>query len=473
LNKKNYICNKTKKLSAIIKNITYTLSLLLCLASCKTKKEEPLIIPAPTTLEQIDQRGVLNVCSYYNTTDYYVYKGIPKGFHYELVKDFANYLGVKLNIEINPNIEESIRKLNEGKYDLIAMSLAVTDAREKQVRFIHPLFNTCRVLVQHKSDSIVQDIRALRGKEIFIQEGTSNTHLLRQLSDSLQLDLKITELENRTYEDILLKVENGELPFTVIDKNVAQIAAQYMKHIDYSLQLAPDSPVAWAVAGNAALLNEEINAWLDSIQKSEKFNVLYNRYYKSSYITSLHNSKYYKLKHGVISAFDPIIKKEAKKINWDWRLLAAVIYQESGFDPEATSPLGAVGLMQVLPETSVRLGFKDYQDPQDNIKVGAYYLKYLETIFSKYELDTLEQIKFTLAAYNAGPGHVFDAMKLAESYGKNPKVWDNNVDNFLLHKSELYRDSVVRFGYCDGRQTFKFVNNIIENYTHYKNTIPE
>lgn len=458
----------------IIRNITYTLSLLLCLASCKTKEEDPLIIPEPTTLEQIDQRGVLNVCSYYNTTDYYVYKGIPKGFHYELVKDFADYLGVKLNIEVNSNIEESIQKLNEGKYDLIAMSLAITDTRKEQVRFVHPLFSTSRVLVQYKSDSIIQTAQDLRGKEIFIQEGTSNTKFLQQLNDSLQLNLKITELEDVTYEDILLKVENGELPFTVIDKNVAQIAAQYMKHIDYSLQLSADGPVSWAVAGKAVLLNEEINDWLAPIKKSEKFNVLYNRYFKSSYITSLRNSKYYKLKNGVISSFDPIIKEEAKKIDWDWRLLAAVIYQESGFDPEATSHLGAIGLMQVMPETSIQLGFENYQAPQDNIKVGAYYLKYLEKMFSKLDLDTLEQTKFTLAAYNAGPGHVFDAMRLAESYGKNPKIWDNNVDYFLLHKSqpELYRDSVVRFGYCDGRQTFRFVNNIIENYTHYKNTIP-
>ena len=107
----------------IIRVVTYTLSLLFCFVSCKTKQEEPLIIPEPGRLEQIDQRGVLNVCSYYNTTDYYVYKGIPKGFHYELVKDFADYLGVKLNIEVNTNIDESIQKLNEGTYDLIAMRL--------------------------------------------------------------------------------------------------------------------------------------------------------------------------------------------------------------------------------------------------------------------------------------------------------------------------------------------------------------
>ena len=458
----------------IIKTITYTLLFLSCFASCKTKQEElPLVIPEPGTLEKIEQRGVLNVCSYYNTTDYYVYKGIPKGFHYELVKDFADYLGVKLNIEINTNIDESIQKLNEGQYDLIAMSLSVTDSRKEDVQFSLPLFTTSQVLVQHTSDTLLQSVDDLKGKEIFLQEGTSFTRFLQHLKDSIQFNLHIRELQDKTYADLPLTTEHGEIPYTVIDKNIAQIASQYMKHIDYSLQLSSENPVAWAVTKKATLLDEEINAWLGAIKKSGKLNVLYNRYYKNSYITSLHNSKYYKLKNGVISSFDPIIKKEARAIGWDWRLLAAVIYQESGFDPEATSHLGAVGLMQVMPETSLQLGFEEYEEPKDNIHVGAYYLKYLENKFNKFDLDTLEQIKFTLAAYNAGLGHVLDAIRLAESYGKNPKVWDNNVDYFILHKSqpEIYRDSVVRFGYCDGKQTFNFVNNIMENYTHYKNTI--
>ena len=398
----------------IIKTITYTLLFLSCFASCKTKQEElPLVIPEPGTLEKIEQRGVLNVCSYYNTTDYYVYKGIPKGFHYELVKDFADYLGVKLNIEINTNIDESIQKLNEGQYDLIAMSLSVTDSRKEDVQFSLPLFTTSQVLVQHTSDTLLQSVDDLKGKEIFLQEGTSFTRFLQHLNDSLQLNLKITELEDVTFEDILLKIENGEIPYTVIDKNIAQIASQYMKHIDYSLQLSSENPVAWAVTKKATLLDEEINAWLGAIKKSGKLNVLYNRYYKNSYITSLHNSKYYKLKNGVISSFDPIIKKEARAIGWDWRLLAAVIYQESGFDPEATSHLGAVGLMQVMPETSLQLGFEEYEEPKDNLHVCAYYLKYRENKFNMFDLDTLEQIKVTRAAYNAGRGHVLDASRLS------------------------------------------------------------
>lgn len=460
----------------IIKTITYTWLFLFCSISCKTRqKEVPFIIPDDSTLEKIEQRGILNVCTYYNTTDYYVYKGIPKGFHYDLVKDFADYLGVKLHIEVNSNVKESLEELNKGKYDLVAMSLSLSNNRKEGINFTSPLFNTSKVLIQHKrQDTLIRDIHDLKEKEIFIQEGTSYKNFLQELSDSLQLDLKITEVEYLTYEDILLLVEKGDLPFTVIDKNIAQIAAQYMTRIDYSLELSAPEPVAWAVARESTYLLQELNQWLEAIKKTEKFPVLYNRYYKSNYVTSLHNSKYYKLKNGIISSFDPIIKTEAAKIGWDWRLLASVIFQESGFDPEATSNYGAVGLMQIMPETSLQLGFQNYIEPQDNIQVGAYYLKYLEKMFTKYDLDSLNRIKFTLAAYNAGAGHVFDAMRLAESYGKNPNVWNNNVDYFIRYKSrpEIYRDSLSRSGYCDGKQTFNFVNNIIENYTHYKNTIP-
>lgn len=459
----------------IIKTITYTLALLLCLAACKTKqKEPPLILPDDSVLAKIEHRGTLNVCTYYNTTDYYVYKGVPKGFHHDLVKDLAQHLGVKLHVEVSTNMEQCIRELNEGKHDLIAMSLTVTPDRRQQARFTLPLFNTSTVLVQNnRADTLARDIRDLQGKQIYIQPGTSGKTLLRHLDDSLQLNLTITELEDHTYEDILLKVENGQLPYTVIDKNIALMAARYMTHLDLTLELFPVAPVAWAVAKNAEFLQQEINQWLATYKKKEKFHVLYNRYYKSTYVTTLHNSKYYKLKNGVISGFDPIIKQEAAAIGWDWRLLAAVIYQESGFDPEATSPSGAIGLMQVMPETALQLGFEEYTDPRQNIRAGARYLKHLQDMFVKHDLDTLDHLKFTLAAYNAGPGHVFDAMRLAEYYGKKPRVWNNNVDFFILHKNrpELYRDTLSRNGYCDGKQTFNFVNNIMENYTHYKNTV--
>ena len=448
--------------------------LLLGVWGCGERKEEvPMVIPGPTVMEEVMAREVLRVCSYYNTTDYYVYKGVPKGFHYELVRDFAEHLGVQLEVVATVDVEEAIRRLEKGEVDLLAMSLTVTPERDSLVEFTMPLFSTGRVLVQHAGEgSLVRRVEELRGQEVFVQRGTNYGAFARALSDSLELDMRVTELDSCTYEDILLEVEYGDLPRTVVDENVARTAVRYMTHLDDSLALSGPVPVAWAVKRGEEGLRDEVNEWLAPRKGGETFNVLYNRYFKSSYVTTLRNSKYYKLKGGVISSFDGIIRREAAAIGWDWRLLAAVIYQESRFDPEAESAFGAYGLMQVMPETAVEMGCPDREDPAENVRAGSRYLRKLQRGFDKFDLDTLNQLKITLAAYNAGTGHVLDAMRLAEAHGYDPRVWDRNVEYFILLKSRptFYRDALCRHGYCDGRQTFNFVREIFETYGHYQNS---
>lgn len=454
----------------------YVFLFVFGLFSCKTgRKRMPLVIPESPVYEQVLKRGSLRVCSYYNTTDYYVYKGVTKGFHYELVKDFADYLGVRLEMIVNVDVEDAIRRLNKGEYDLIAMSLTETPERESLVAFSCPLFMTNRVLVQNRGNKpLVRSVEGLNDKDVFVQKGTNYAYFLQQLNDSLHLDIRVREIDSLTYEDILLQVEHGELPYSVVDGNVARVAARFMPHLDDSLVLSGEVPVAWAVSKRDDGLLQELNDWLMAMKLSDAFHVRYNRYFKSSYVTSLYNSKYYKLKNGEISAFDAIIKREADSIGWDWRLLAAVIYQESCFDPEVVSAFGAYGLMQVMPETAKGLGFVDYESPEDNIHVGTRYLRKLYAVFDKMELDSLNQLKFTLAAYNAGVGHVLDAVRLTEANGYNPKEWTNNVEYFMLLKSnpDVYRDTLCRNGYCDGRQTFNFVRDVFENYTHYQNMVP-
>lgn len=449
---------------------------LLLLAACREKREEmPLVIPEAPVLEQVLNRGTLRVCCYYNTTDYYVYKGVPKGFHYDLVKGFADYLGVRLEMTASVDVEESIRLLGEGKFDLLAMSLTETPERDSLLDFSIPLFATSRVLVQNKENRpLLREVIELDGKEIVVQRGTSFAGFLWRLADSLRLDLTVREIDSMTFEDILLEVENGGWTYTVVDENIARTASRYMPHLDYSLTLSSPQPVAWAVREGEEGLLCELDAWLAAEKEKAAFQVRYNRYFRSSYVTSLRNSKYYKLKNGVISAFDPIIKREAAAIGWDWRLLAAVIYQESRFGPDAESSFGAYGLMQVMPETAEEMGCADRANPAYNIRAGSRYLRKLQREFDRFGLDSTNLLKFTLAAYNAGTGHVLDAMRLAEAYGRDPKTWDRHVGYFMLALShpEFYRDSVCRNGYCDGRQTFNFVEDIFENYRHYCNAIP-
>lgn len=450
------------------------MAFFLC-CSCKTAKEEApeFIFPESSCLEKILRKGTLDISAFYNTTDYYIYQGITRGFHYDLAKDFAQFLGVKLRIvEVNNDIDTAIRRLQTGKYDLLAVSLTQTDERNEQLRFSDPFFKTDEVLVQNKSGKPIKDISELNGKEIFIsRNATSYKKVLQQIQDSLNIHIYVTEIGHSSYEDLLHQVETGEIGYTVIDENIARASSASMKNLDYSLKLKNNISVSWATKPDADLLTHEINQWLQQIRKSGKLNYLYNRYFSSRPSVPHNTTKYALLKKGELSVFDPLLKKESRRLNWDWRLLAALVFTESRFDPEAESEVGAYGLMQIIPETAVQYKVDDYFQPDSNVYAGVEYLRYLDKYFSSFPMDSTERIKFVLASYNAGAGHILDAMRLAEKYGKNPYVWENHVDYYLLHKNEpqFYLDSLAKNGYCKGEQPYKYVYKVLETYNNYKN----
>ena len=159
-------------------------------------------------------------------------------------------------------------------------------------------------------------------------------------------------------------------------------------------------------------------------------------------------------------------------MNWDWRLLASLVYQESQFLPYKKSWAGAVGLMQLMPKTAREFGAHDLLDPQENINAGTNYLRWLQNYWRDIP-NSGERVKFVLASYNVGTGHVQDARRLAEKYGKDPNIWEDNVAFFLLKKSqkEYYDDEVVNFGYCRGEEPIRYVDEILKRYEHYKNLL--
>jgi membrane-bound lytic murein transglycosylase F len=173
--------------------------------------------------------------------------------------------------------------------------------------------------------------------------------------------------------------------------------------------------------------------------------------------------------------YDDIIRKYSANIEWDWRLVASLICQESRFNPTVESRRGAFGLMQMMPETAARMGIDSSASPEENIRAGIKYINWLHTVFDPKIADEDERIFFILAAYNAGPGHVLDAMKLAEKNGLDPQKWVGNVEPWLLKKSlpEYYNDEVVRNGKFRGVESVKFVAEIIDRYMHYRNMVPE
>lgn len=430
------------------------------------------MVPQPT-LEAIDRNQAIRVCFQPGSTDYYVYRGVTKGFQYELLRLFADELEVGIIPVAAHTKEKAWQPLFDEEADLLAIGLPALSLTEKGVLFSEPLFYSPLVLVQHIPESFPDSLPQPLCDTIYLPAGNGLEEHIRQLRDSLALSLEIVTLEERTMEDLLLATETGEIPLTVAWQHVADIASQYMPHIRTSLVITEPQPICWAVDTHSTDLLERLNRWIREIRGSEVFNVLYNRYYRSNFYTTLENSKYYKLKRGIISPFDSLIREGALRLGWDWRLLAAMIYHESGFDPESVSHRGAVGLMQVMPETSLEVGGKDLTDPWENIRSGVSYLLYLEGLFPEKEFAPEERICFILASYNVGAGHVMDAMRLAEAFGRDPRRWNCHCADFLLLKSfpAYYNHPQVRNGYCNGRETFCFVRNILETFSHYQNNI--
>ena len=178
-----------------------------------------------------------------------------------------------------------------------------------------------------------------------------------------------------------------------------------------------------------------------------------------------------------ISLYDDIFKKEVGKLGWDWKILASVVWNESRFSVNATSSQGARGLMQFMPRTAERFGLvgDDVIDPEKSIKAGVDYLLFLDRRFDDEILDREERIKFVLASYNAGPGHVRDAMALAKKYGDNFCVWNGNVEKWLLALQErkYYNDEVCKYGFFYGRYTVKYVQNVFDRYYLYSGQVTE
>ncbi|MGD0582414.1 MAG: transporter substrate-binding domain-containing protein [Bacteroidales bacterium] len=467
--------------------ILFIFLLLIQLSSCKKDvSHKDFIQTSYLDLDDFRHRGRLIAITDFNSTNYFIYKGTPMGFHYELLKSFADYSGLNLEIITENDINRSIEMLNSGEADLLAVDLAVNPLRESQITFTGRTGKTHQVLIQRKPNrwsnltgsemdkDLVRNKFSLSGKTIYVQSGSSAVDCLRQLNDMTGGKINIIEVPFET-EDLISLVAKREIDFAVCDENIALVNTGYYPVIDARTILTPEQDLAWGVRKlKSDKLAGLFNNWLESFRNTDTYAILYAKYFRNSWSNHIIKSDYYTLTTGKVSPWDGYIKSFSDTINWDWRLLTSLIYQESRFDPDVTSFAGAYGLMQVMPATGRIFGIDIKASPVNNIKAGVRYLRYLQDFFSGKIPDENERLKFILAAYNAGEGNILDAMKLAEKHGKNPLIWDNNVAYFLLKKTDpsYYNDPVVRFGYCRGDEPVNFVSEILQRYSEYKYIIP-
>ena len=438
-------------------------------------------------LTRIMNSGQLRAVVDYNSTNYFVYRGRPMGFKYELLQHLADDMGVELEISVSNNLEETFKGLNKKRYDLIAKNLTVTKKRDETIEFTVPLEQTRQILVQRKpenwqqlpkraiEDSLIRNQLDLAGKTIYVQKNTSYYRRLVNLSDEIGEEINIVQDSIYGVEQLVAMVANGEIDYTVCDENVAKVNQTYYRNLDIDTPISFPQNIAWAVRNGSGEWLKYLNNWIRSYKKTASFAILYNKYFENSRSSTMVNSTYHSIGGGKISQFDDLIKAAAEKAHLDWRFVAAIIYRESRFDPQAESWTGAYGLMQIMPESADLFRINEYEEPAQNIKVGVRLLTWLDKNLKPYVPDSTQRVKFVLAAYNVGLGHVKDAQRLAAKYDKNPELWNDNVDYFLLNKSasKFYKDPVVRWGYCRGEEPYNYVNNVLTTYRDYKNIIEE
>lgn len=441
---------------------------------------------ASNVLTKIKDSGKLVALTDYNSTNYYIYRGTPMGYQFELLQSFADHLGVKLEIKTNNDLVESFELLASGEVDLISIGLTKTQERLSMVDFTDPIIQTRQVLVQKKPDNwrkiktadeleslLIRNQNDLARKTIVIQKKTSFFVRLNNLAEEIGDSIFIIEDPELEVEELITKVANGEIEFTISDEYIALVNQRYYPDIDVKTDISYPQNLSWVVQKGEDSLRMEVNQWLEGFKKSISSRLIYNKYFKNTRSINYAKSEYNSLGGGKISPYDDFLRIIAERYHLDWRLVASLIYQESGFQPKAKSWVGAYGLMQLMPSTAKMFGVDSLSTPEQQIEGGLKFIQWLDKQIPEEVTNAEERIKFILAAYNVGLAHVFDARRLAVKYDSDPNIWTGSVDSFLRQKSnpKFYRDSVVRYGYCRGEEPYNFVIEILDRYDHYKNLI--
>lgn len=472
--------------------LTFFISFIF--VNCKSEKTkdvqnlEPKIELVNFDLEDIKKRGVLKAITTYSPTGYFLYKGQTMGFEYEMLQRLATFINVDLEIIIAKNVDSVIPMLQRGDGDIIALGFTIINERKEDVSFTNPYLITHQSLIQKKpknwrkmtldniNKQLVKDIVDLIRDTVSVRLKSSYYQRLVDLSSELGDTIFIDTIPGKvTDEEIIKMVADGKIKYTVTDHNIAMVYASSLPDIDVGTPISLSQRLAWAVRKNSPQLLDTINAALEKFNNTADYNIIYKKYFESRrQFNRRISSKYFTSTTGKLSKYDELVKKYSKNLGWDWVLVKSLIFQESMFEHTNSSWVGAQGLMQLMPATAKELGVTDSHDPEQNIRAGTKYLKRMYGYWDKIP-DSIQRIKFAMASYNCGYGHVKDAFKLAKKFNKDSLNWDNGVDYYVLNlsKSEFYNDDVVEYGYARGSEPYQYIEEIFERYNNYKAFIQE
>lgn len=417
----------------------------------------------------IAERRLLRVLTRNSAATYFVWRGELVGFEYDLAREFASRHGLNLEIVVPPTRAALLTWLRQGKGDIVAAALTPSSEREDRgVAFTRPYNFVREMAVGRPADSTMRTPADLAGRTVVVRQSSSywqTLELLKAGGVAVQLVAAPEDLET---EEIIDMVASGEYDLTVADSHILDIELTWRDDVIGLFPVSDSLSHSWAVREEDTALRDSIDAFFRREYRGLFYNLTYKKYFgndsKVAYRATERTSR-----TGIVSPYDSLIKHYSAQYQFDWRLIAAQMFEESRFNPKAESFAGAVGLMQVLPRTAEGFGVSPtgLVDPDTATYIGVRYLNHVQSAIEGAETSE-DHLWFSLAAYNAGYGHLEDARRLTGSLGGNPNIWFGGVEDVmpLLARRKYHQET--KHGYCRCTEPVRYVRRIRDRQRAYQ-----
>lgn len=425
----------------------------MLLSACNDERQS-------NSLSDVLDSGVLKVGTTYGLTTYYNGATGPVGFEYELADGFANYLDVKLEVFPYYNLNELFPQLQNQHLDIIAAGINVNPERTDKFKFGPGYQRVTEKLVFKQGKIWPRDISSLNGN-LMVVKGSNHSESLTGYQQ-LNQQLSWQETDDKDVEELLEMVLSEELDYTIVDSNILALMRRRYPELSIGFSVSPEQDIAWAVNKDQddSLLAALIE-YFGLIQSNGVLAALEDKYFghlrQFNYVDTV---EFIKAANRVLPTFKPWFQAYADDL--DWRLLAAMSYQESHWQPDAVSVTGVRGMMMLTLDTAKFLGIESRLDPEQSIKGGGAYLaNLLQRIPDRVEYP--DRLWFALAAYNVGLGHLEDARMLTDRQNANPDMWvDVKIRLLQLRQKKYYK--TTKYGYARGNEAVIYVDNIRRYY---------
>ncbi len=415
--------------------------------------------PRGSALDAVREARVLTVLTINSPTTYYEGAEHALGLEYELAGGLAEKLRVDLVMETADSVASIFPRLARGDAYFAAAGLIVNEERKQLVRFTPPYQQIEQQVVYLQGSKQPGTVNDLLGREITVVAGSSVAQHLSELKASLP-DLAWTETSEKNAEQLLYDVWQGVTDIAITDSNIIAVARQYYPELRVGFNLNESEKLAWAfpLSDDDSIYNIA-SAYLGELEESGELERLRERYYGTAESYNYINISEYRRKiFATLPLYEKLFREAEEQTGIDWRLLAAVAYQESHWDPDAVSPTGVKGIMQLTRAAAEQMQIEDRTNPRQNILGGAGYLKLMDRKIPQ-RIQQPDRMWFSLAAYNLGFGHFEDARILTQKTGKSPDKWVD-VKEFLPLLSEPEWYEQTKYGQARGGEAFAFVTRI-------------